>query len=255
MSHSPSPAKKGSSFVRKPRPDKPALRLFCFPYAGGGASIYRGLVAAMPAHIEAVPVQPPGRENRLNEPALRTMGELLDLLEGEILPLLDVPYAFVGYSLGASVAFELALRLDQRHHLPPRHVVVSARQPPHVRPRRPPIHDLPDAEFLEELRDLEGTPAEALDHPELMELLMPLLRADFAVVESYEARPRPALSCTLTALGGLKDRDVPREDLEGWRGYGQEPFKLRMFPGGHFFINENRELFLSAVLQEILPKV
>lgn len=255
MSHSPSQARKASSFVRKPRHDKPALRLFCFPYAGGGASIYRPLVTAVPANIEVVPVQPPGRENRLNEPALRRIGDLLDMLEGEILPLLDVPYAFFGYSLGASVAFELALRLDQRHHLPPRHVMVAARQPPHVVPRRSPIHDLPDDRFLEELRDLEGTPAEALDHPELMQLLMPLLRADFEIVESYEVRPRPALSCTLTALGGLKDRDVLREDLEGWRGYGQEPFRLRMFPGGHFFLNENRESLISAVLQEILPKI
>ena len=252
MSHT---TKKGSSFLVRPRQEPAALRLFCFPYAGGGASIYRALAQAVPGQIEVVPVQPPGRENRLNEPAQRLIGDLLDLLEGEILPLLDRPYAFFGYSLGATVAFELALRLDQRHQLPPRHVVVAARQAPHLATRRPPIHALPDPEFLDALRDLEGTPVEALDHPELMQLLMPLLRADFEIVETYEARQRPALSCTLTAFGGLKDRDVMREDLEGWRGYGQEPFKIRMFPGGHFFINENRDQLLAALLQELLPKI
>ncbi len=247
--------KKGTSFVLRPRSEPARLRLFCFPYAGGGASIYRHLVQAMPAQIEVVPVQPPGRESRLNEPAKHHLDDLLDMLEGEILPLLDLPFAFFGYSLGATVAFELALRLEQRHKLSPRHMVVAARQAPQVATRRPPIHDLPDERFLEELRDLEGTPTEALDHPELMALLMPLLRADFEIVETYQARQRPALSCTLTALGGLKDRDVFRDDLEGWRGYGQEPFKLRMFPGGHFFINENRDALVSALMQELLPKI
>jgi medium-chain acyl-[acyl-carrier-protein] hydrolase len=249
------PSKKGSSFVLRPRPTPAAFRLFCFPYAGGGASIYRSFVQAFPGNIELVPVQPPGRENRMGEKPFKRIGDLLDQLEGEILPLLDRPYAFFGYSLGATVAFELALRLDQRHHNPPRHVMVAARQPPHLESRRKPIHDLPHDEFLHELRELEGTPAEAFEHPELMELMMPLLRADFEIVETYEALKRPALSCTLTAMGGLKDRDVTREDMEGWRGYGQDPFKLRMFPGGHFFLNENRDSLLAAILQEVLPKM
>ncbi len=249
------PSKKGASFVLRPRTSPAALRLFCFPYAGGGASIYRTLGMALPASIEVIPVQPPGRENRLGEKPFRRIGDLLDMLEEEIQPLLDRPFAFFGYSLGASVAFELALRLDQRHRKPPRHLMVAARQAPHQSSRRTPIATLPDPEFIAELRDLEGTPAEALDHPELMELLMPLLRADFEIVETYEARQRPAVSCTLTALGGLKDRDVTREDMEGWRGYGQEPFKLRMFPGGHFFINEDRDAVVAAILQELMPKL
>lgn len=252
MSQSP---KKGPSFVLRPRSEPAAMRLFCFPYAGGGASIYRGFASAFPARIEVIPAQPPGRENRLGEKPLRRMGELLDMLEAEILPLLDRPFAFFGYSLGATVAFELSLRLAQLHQKAPRHLIVAARQPPHVPTRREPIATLPDPEFIEALRELEGTPAEALDHPELMELLMPLLRADFEIVETYEARQRPAAPCTLTALGGLKDRDVTREDLEGWRGYGQEPFKLRMFPGGHFFLNENRDTVVAAVLQEVLAKI
>jgi medium-chain acyl-[acyl-carrier-protein] hydrolase len=252
MSQSP---KKGASFVVRPRSEPAALRLFCFPYAGGGASIYRGFASAFPARIEVIPAQPPGRENRLGEKPLKRMGDLLDMLEAEILPLLDRPFVFFGYSLGATVAFELALRLAQKHQQAPRHLMVAARQPPHQPTRRDPIAALPDKEFIEALRELEGTPAEALDHPELMELLMPLLRADFEIVETYEARQRPAAPCTLTALGGLKDPDVTREDLEGWRGYGQEPFKLRMFPGGHFFLNENRDSVLAAVLQETLAKI
>lgn len=252
MSQNP---KRGASFVVRPRSEPAALRLFCFPYAGGGASIYRTFGLNMPGKIEIVPVQPPGRENRLGEKPFKRAGDLLDLLEEEIQPLLDRPFAFFGYSLGATIAFELALRLDQRHGKTPRHVMVAARQPPHLESRRSPLHQLPDAEFVAALRDLEGTPAEVLDHPELLELLMPLLRADFEIVETYEVRQRPALSCTLTAMGGLKDRDVTREDLEGWKGYGQEPFKLRMFPGGHFFLNENRDQLIAAVLQEILPKM
>jgi medium-chain acyl-[acyl-carrier-protein] hydrolase len=251
----PQPPQKGVSFVAKPRDVPPALRLFCFPYAGGGAGVYRGFGSQLPAQVEVVPVQPPGRENRLGEKPFKKLEEMLDRLEEEILPLLDRPFAFFGYSLGATVAFELALRLEEKHGRPPRHLMVAARQAPHLPSRRAPLHQLPNDAFVAALRDLDGTPAEVLEHPELLALLMPLLRADFEVVETYAARRRPSLSCTLSAFGGLADRDVWRADLEAWRGYGREPFQLRLFPGGHFFLNEQRELLAAAVLQEILPKI
>ncbi|MEM1205128.1 MAG: thioesterase domain-containing protein [Acidobacteriota bacterium] len=249
------PKKKAPWLVFRPRTEPAKLRLFCFPYAGGGASIYRTWASDLPAAIEAVPVQPPGRENRLMETPLRRMDDLANALVPELLPHLDRPFAFFGYSLGATLAYEVALRLQRLHGKPPAHLMVAARRAPHLPPSREAIHDLPEDAFIERLRELDGTPEEALANPELMELLLPLLRADFEVVETYEPIQRPAVATTVTALGGLADPDVEREHLEAWSGYGQEPFRVRMFPGGHFFLHDEgtRTSLIQAVIQELQP--
>ncbi|MEM8931654.1 MAG: alpha/beta fold hydrolase [Acidobacteriota bacterium] len=231
------------------------LRLFCFPYAGGGASVYRTWRDALPNSVQVVPIQLPGRESRLREPAFRRMEALIASLDGAIRPLLDRPYAFFGHSLGASIAYELARTIEASGAKGPVRLITSGRRPPHLPQIKEPIHDLPDDAFVDALRDLEGTPDEALANAELMQLLMPLLRADFELVESYSDTwqdDRPQVSCPVTAFGGLRDRDVPREDVEAWSRYG-EPFRLRMFQGGHFFLNDEatRPLVLEAVTREL----
>lgn len=241
------------SFVHKPAASPPRLRLFTFPYAGGGAAIYRSWASALPSGVELVPVQPPGRENRLTEKPFERLEPLVDYLLEGIGPLLDLPCAFFGYSLGAVVAYELAARLGARG-LGPELVVMAARQAPHLPPRRQPIHHLPREEFVAELMKLEGTPAEVLAHPELLELMLPLLRADFALVEGVAVARRAPLRCRLVAWGGEDDHLVPPEDVEAWRGYGGEPFESRIFPGGHFFVNTHRDPLLAA-LRQVLAAV
>lgn len=234
------------------------LRLFCFPYAGGGASVFRTWRDALPGGVEVVPVQPPGRENRLREKAFLRMEPLVEALDRAIRPLLDRPYAFFGHSLGASVAYELARRLEAADDVAgPVRFIASGRRPPHLPPFKEPLHTMDDENFVAALRDLEGTPEEALDNSELMALMLPLLRSDFELVETYSETweaERPALGCPVSAFGGLRDRDVPREELAEWERYG-EPFRLRMFPGGHFFLNDEptRSLVLEAVARELAP--
>jgi medium-chain acyl-[acyl-carrier-protein] hydrolase len=227
------------------------LRLFCFPYAGGGASSYRGWSAALPADVEVCPVQLPGRESRLREPPFDRLEPLVGALADALRPHLDLPFAFFGHSLGALLSFELARELRRRGAVLPLHLFASGRRAPQVPAREENIHDLPEAEFLVKLRELNGTPEEVLQHSELMRLLVPVLRADFAVNETYVFRPDEPFEMAISAFGGLADQDVTREDLVGWREQTRGAFRLRMLPGDHFFLHGARDLLTEAVARDL----
>jgi surfactin synthase thioesterase subunit len=234
----------------KPNP-RARVRLFCFPYAGGGATIYRNWASALPASVEVLPVQLPGRGRRLGEPAFTSVDELVPALSQALLPYFDLPFVFFGHSMGATISFELACHLRREHGLEPQHLFVSGRRAPRVPNSNPSTHDLPDDEFIQALRDLNGTPKEVTEHPELMELMLPLLRADFALCETYTHKPAGPLQCPLSVYGGTQDVDVAREQLEAWREVTTGAFSLRIFPGDHFFLTSAEPLLLSAVAHEL----
>jgi medium-chain acyl-[acyl-carrier-protein] hydrolase len=227
------------------------LRLFCFPYAGGGASAYRGWAASLPADVEVCPVQLPGRESRLREPAFDRPELLVAAVADALATHLDLPFAFFGHSMGAMLSFELARELRRRGSAPPLHLFVSGRRAPQVPSREEDIHDLPEPEFLAKLRELNGTPEEVLQHTELMRLLIPVLRADFTVNETYVFRPEEPLDLGISAFGGLGDQEVTREDISGWSEHARGPFRLRMLPGDHFFLHSARDLVTESVARDL----
>lgn len=241
---------------RKPNP-RAQLRMFCFHYAGGGAAVFRGWQADLPGEIEVCPIQLPGRESRLREPSFQRLDPILQELPAVLQPLMDLPYVFFGHSMGAIISFELSLRLRRMGWRLPLQLLLSGRRAPHRKDTDPPLHDLPDEEFKRELRQLEGTPQEVLEHPELMELLTPLLRADFAVCETYEHDTQePPLDLPVSVFGGLTDHKVGKEDLEAWRQYTRGTFKLRMFAGNHFFLNgPSRPDLIRAIAQDVMPLI
>ena len=224
-----------------------SLRLFCFPYAGGSAQVYREWGGLLPT-VEVCPVQIPGRGARMFEGCHKSLPLLVETLARDLLPHFDRPFAFFGHSMGALVGFELARLLRREHGLSPSHLFVSGRRAPQLPAEERRLHALPEPEFMEELRLLNGTPREALEHPELMALMAPILRADFQVCETYEYAPARPLDCSVTAFGGLQDR-VTREQLQGWAEQTGGRFLLRMFPGDHFFINESRPLLLQTLVR------
>lgn len=226
------------------------MRLFCFPYSGAAASVFYPWADVLPATIEVCPVQLPGHGTRLAEPLHDRLGPLVTALAAALPPYLDVPFAFFGHSMGALISYELACLL-RRQGLTPVHLFVSGHGAPHLPDRNPPLHQLPDAEFVAKLRQLNSTPEEVLRHTELLQLLTPILRADFAVCETYIYRPEPPLSCPISAYSGLGDDYVNREELQGWRERTSAAFSLRMFPGDHFYLNTARHYLLQALAREL----
>jgi medium-chain acyl-[acyl-carrier-protein] hydrolase len=242
-----------SCISRWPSPGgKARIRLFCFPYAGRGASLFSAWPGEMPDDIEICAIQLPGRENRLREPAFSSWSAVLDELVFALIPYLDRPYAFFGHSLGALIAFELACALQQRGNQPdPLHLFLSGCRAPHLIKKKPPLSLLPEAEFLQALRQLEGTPEEVLQNKDLLDLLMPLLRADFALFEAYEVTEKAPLPCPLTVFGGLQDKKNPQETLTAWNIYTSQTFQAHFFPGGHFFLREEMKPLLRMIARDL----
>jgi medium-chain acyl-[acyl-carrier-protein] hydrolase len=227
------------------------LRLFCFPYAGGTASVFRDWSDGLPADIEVCPIQFPGRGTRLMEPPYSRLSLLVEALAEALYPLLDKPFALFGHSLGSLVSFELARRLRANHRARPVRLFVSAGPAPQIPHRGLPIHNLPEEEFAAELRRLKGTPGELLEHKELMAIVIPSLRADFALYESYRYVQEPPLNCPISTYGGLTDQRVNHDDLEAWRDQTTVSFSIRMFPGDHFFLKSTQPLLLRTLSQEL----
>lgn len=243
-----------SAWVRPPQPNPQArLRLFCFPYAGGGASVYRLWPEALPAQIEVCPVQLPGREGRMQEAPFTRLVPLVQTLARVLRPYLDIPFAFFGHSLGALISFELARQLRRQVDLSPVRLFMAACSAPQLSNPGPPIHQLPEAAFVAELRRLDGTPELILEDPNLLDLFLPLLRADFELYETYTYLAEAPLDCPLSAFGGLQDRRVDRGALAAWRDQTTGDLSLRMFPGNHFFLESDRWLLLQAVTQDLAP--
>jgi medium-chain acyl-[acyl-carrier-protein] hydrolase len=244
-------------WVIYPKPQPQArLRLFCFPYAGGGASIFRSWPEGLPDEIEVCAVQLPGRERRLREPPETRLAPLVDALAHALRPTMHLPFALFGHSMGALIAFDLARRLRQQGGPRPLQVFISARRAAHLPSTDPPIHQLPTAAFLEQLQQrYNAIPPAVLAEKELMDLFLPTLRADFAIHETYVYQADAPLSCPLAAFGGLQDRRVDRDSLEAWGEQTRNRFSLRMFPGDHFFLQSARGQLLQALCEDLTALV
>lgn len=223
------------------------IRLFCFSYAGGNASTYRDWHTRLPKDVEVCSVQLPGRGNRFKEKAFTDLDTLLNSLIPEIEPFTSTPYAFFGHSMGAQVAFELARKLRDKGCPQPKCLIVSGRRAPQRQKKAKPIYSLPETEFREEIRRLNGTPEEALNNPELMDLVSPILRADFQLIETWIYQPSDPIDVPVMALGGVKDNQVSMDDLEDWSKVTKGPFCLELFSGDHFFINQVTDSLLTTV--------
>jgi len=220
-------------FRKRPEAD---VRLFCLPYAGSGASVYRAWAAALPERIEAAAVQPPGRETRFAEPPLHRMDEFVAELIDAALPMMrEKPFAFFGHSLGAIVALETTRALARGGLPQPRHVIVSARPAPHLLLRRERVAGLTRDGLIDWLRRVNGTPEAVLQSRELMDMYLPALRADLDVDDTYRSAADPPLHCPLTVLGGTADDEASPDELRAWSAYTTAECTLRLFDGGHFF--------------------
>jgi medium-chain acyl-[acyl-carrier-protein] hydrolase len=255
-SASSSPATRRTSWIagHRRRPEA-TVRIFCLPYAGGGASVYRTWVNEVPSYIEAVPVQPPGREDRYAEEPLRRMEDMVSGLIDSLQPLMvEMPFAFFGHSLGGVVALEAARALDRGKAPAPCHVFISGRPAPHLPLRRTPVFNQSLEELKAWLRSVQGTSDAVLECEEMMDLIVPLIRADLQINDTYRSTAEPPLACPLTILGGLRDDEATADELEQWAPYTSQSFNLRMLNGDHFFpFNEARPSALATVVEALPP--
>jgi medium-chain acyl-[acyl-carrier-protein] hydrolase len=232
------------------------LDLYCFPYAGVPAwAVFDAWANELPADVRrgvrfwSVDIRSAGPSG---EQSVRTsLGDVLDDLLPRLAPDLRPPFIFIGHSMGALVSFEMARAL-RRTNLPrPEHLIVSGHRAPQLPHRRPPVHAQPDSVLLKRLRELDGTPPEVLQEPELLDLFLPRLRSDLSVCESYDYAPEPPLSCSITALGGTSDPEVTRDDLLAWSEQTAMGFSIYTFPGGHFFPQTAHNLVLRVLTEDL----
>jgi len=223
------------------------VNLFCLPHAGGCASAYFPWSRALPPFVNLWAVQLPGREGRIAEPAMTSAGRLSAQIVEAITPLLGERFALFGHSMGALLAFEIARGLRDRRLPAPVALFLSGCGAPKPRPAANPIHLLPDDGFLAEVRRLGGTPPTVLADAEMMSLVLPRLRADIQLYESYSFSGGPALAVPISAFGGLDDVESPRDELAGWARLTTGAFSLQLFPGDHFYLNSQRAALLRAI--------
>ena len=235
------------------RQSAPRLRLFCFSYAGGSASAYASWQAALGPQVEVCAIQLPGRDMRMAEAPCTSLDQLLPQLLRAVQGVDGMPFAFFGHSLGALVAFELT-RLLRRHGMPlPQRLIVSGACAPRCRDTTRQLHSLPDAAFIDALRAYEGSPAPVLDNADLMELLLPMIRADFQIGERYLYRPSLPLPLPITVFSGTRDGHVPQQGARSWEQESSVSCTVQLFEGGHFFIHTAQAAVLdclAATLQE-----
>lgn len=232
--------------IPKPNPEA-ALRLFCLPGAGGSAAMFCQWPNLLSGHIEICAIQLPGRGARIREAPFTSMPLLIDALAGALDAFLDKSYAILGQGLGALIGFELARFLRRNSHTLPKRLFVAGQGAPQIRERSARRYDLPDQDFIDVLRQLSSPPTEVSKHHELMQFMLPLLRADFQLGETYVYRAEALLELPISAYGGLQDVDILPAALEHWREQTTAGFEVRMFPGDHLFLHSAPSYVLKAI--------
>lgn len=236
-----------------PRPAASRL-LVCFPHAGGGASGFRAWPYLFDDNTEVAVVQYPGREDRFSEPRIDNMEEMLTTLTAELLPILSKrPFLMLGHSMGGALAHELAMRFSDLG-VAPDHLIVSGRQPPCHHPLDSTIYCGSDEEILGELLRLSPGNLALAQEPELAALLLPIVRTDYRLIETYRPGEPRILDCPITVLAGEDDSELSRPQAEAWSRYTRSACRVHSFPGDHFFIASQRSRVVATLRNAILGK-
>jgi medium-chain acyl-[acyl-carrier-protein] hydrolase len=236
--------------IRYRRNEEASLRLFCFSYAGGGASVFRTWADGLPAGVEVCCIQLPGRESRHGEPAYTRLAPLLETLADVINPYLDRPFAFFGHSMGALVSFELARQLRRKYDKHPIRLCIGAFRAPQLANPNIKIYHLPSEVFKVVLR-ADGIPEKVLQNEELMQAMLPLIRADYELCDTYTYKEEPPLECPFSLFGGLEDVRINQADLEAWRMHSSASSSLSLLPGSHLFLHSAQDLLLTEISQAL----
>lgn len=231
--------------------ENPKYRIFCLPYAGGNALYYSKWAEYFNKEIEIYPIQLPGRENRIGECAISDAKVLCKEIITAIKPYLDIPFAFVGHSMGGILCYELTRQLIKDNIAVPEAIFISGTVPPHILKQSEKIYDMPEKEFLKRLVGYDNINPKMFEFKEFYEYFLPTLRADFKLVETYEIEKKESLPCSITVFGGDNDPFVPLKYLKEWNDYSEKNLKIEVFKGNHFYIT-NHIKNICTIIRETL---
>ncbi|MFJ4845811.1 thioesterase II family protein [Streptomyces sp. NPDC088733] len=230
----------------------PRLRLLCFPHAGGAANFFRPWSGLVPDDVELLAVRYPGREDRFAEPPARSMEELAEPIAQACAGLADRPLVFFGHSMGASVAFEVAARLAAGPLAPGLAALCVSGRPGPGKTRSRGLADATDEELVADLVSMSGTNAEALASPELRELFLPMIRADYRLLDRYGDHLAPGrLDVPVVAYYGDQDEHVDEDAVNAWSAVTRSGFAARSFPGGHFYLEQHAAPLLADLFARL----
>lgn len=249
MPESPAPT---GDWVRRfhPAPDAPA-RLVCFPHAGGSAPFYFPVSRSLSPDVDVLAIQYPGRQDRRTEPCVDDVGRLADLVTAELRPYADRPLALFGHSLGATLAFEVAVRLEAAGTVP-LWLFASGRRAP-SRSRQERVHELPDDLLIANLKRLSGTDPKLLADRELLETVLPALRSDYRAAETYRYRQGPPLRSPVLVLTGDEDPEVTPEEAKSWAEHTTGAFEVQVYSGGHFYLTDHAAEVTREIARRLVP--
>ena len=239
-------------FCNKPKSGA-TMRLFCFPFSGGGASVYRSWPDTMSEEIEVRSLQLPGREARYNETIETDINTLVKNIVKAFESYQDKPFAFFGYSLGALLAFEVSRELRKQNMKLPNHLFIAAMRAPQTPRVHPPLSSLPDEEFLQKIDYYYQPQDEAWNNPDLREIFLPVLKGDIALSDNYTYQDDIPLPCPIDVFAGEDDRGVPLALTQSWSEQTSTQMNHHVFKGGHFFINTSLNEIQSLVLKALQP--
>ncbi|MEU9233177.1 thioesterase II family protein [Streptomyces subrutilus] len=250
----PQAAEQLQKWVRRSHPaPKAKVRLVCLPHAGGSASFYFPVSKALAPAVEVLAIQYPGRQDRRHEPNIPSIPDMADQIFAAVRPLDDRPLALFGHSMGAVLAYEVALRMQDAGLSSPVRLFTSGRRAPSCRrDERIPVES--DEQLVAELRKLSGTDATMLADPELLEMIMPAIRSDYDAVLSYQYEPGRKLDCPVTVLTGDSDPRVTVDEAAAWEHHTTGPTDLHVLPGGHFYLVNQNERVIGLLAERLVPQ-
>lgn len=234
------------------RETTPNIRLFCFPYAGGNGHIFKSWMDSLPDAIEVIGIELPGRGRRFSEPFIYDMTTMVDLLYDSIKGYLDIPFAFYGHSNGALLVFELTKKIMGKLGISPKKIFIAAKRSPHLG-REHPLHKLCDRDFIEVIRHYKGTPLEVFANPELLELYLPILRADFSLSENYIFMDQQPLAVEAVLIAGTQDQIASVAEVFAWEELFASPPDKETVTGDHFFMNSCENHICKIIQQKLIP--
>lgn len=251
------PTTVADPWVICPNPNpRASLRLFCFPFAGGGAATFHPWARLLPPEVELYSIRLPGRESRMREAPFVRLLPLVEALAGALSPYFIEPFAFFGHSMGALLSFELTRHLRRQSAPQPVQLFAASHRAPQLPDPYPPLYHLPDDEFIAEMHQrYDGVPQAILSSDELRQLFMPVMRADATLLDTYTYIEEAPLALPITAFGGQQDRGVNARELDAWRNQTQSSFSLTMFAGNHFFLQGEQEALVQAIVKDLAPYV